>query len=324
MPEQRYKKCFPELLHDVIGDAYNDAGWGHSGECTSMVARMGDFADQDINLTGRMTYAYEMWRSAGKAILRLDPKVVEMCRNTDLPEKLPELPELPFDAFWVDLDGEFSLLDEKTGYHKIEGFIVTKDRMVPKGFKSLIGTPSWLILAIGEDRNQNKNGVMNRDDSIQYFGIMPDLDLMESLDEENFPGLQDVTKILVNMILMWSSDDAIVLEAETPTMPKSPKKLARLKRRGISSEKYWKVGVSPTLKQKRAARPDDYDGPMYLATVRGHYRTYWVNEEPPKEKKLAERLVGGKVSYKIRRFIAPHTAWRRGEGTERNVYRIGL
>tara|TARA_R110002126_G_scaffold45447_1_gene128837 strand:- start:807 stop:1805 length:999 start_codon:yes stop_codon:yes gene_type:complete len=323
------KKTYPEKMADTFkGEPIPGSdGFSCSGSFLHSFAKWEEFqgwSAEDLALSARLSWSFTQWLRADKPIIRLDRALLDVLMNTSLPDELDELPPVPWEGFYVEVEG-FKLLDDATGEHEAEGVFVCKDRMHPsKGDDSVID--ALLFMAVGEDKGpENKDSPMFRDDTIHYFGVIAGKPLRETMHTYGH-GVVAACRVVMNLLLLLSSqNNPLLLTRNVPVPPKSPKKLKRVKRQGRSLEKYWDVTLSPDWhdhKEIDKREIQSWDGPMHITTVRGHYSHYWVTD-PGEGAVLAKKASSaGKKLCKVRRFIAPFRAWRRGEAPKRNVYRL--
>jgi hypothetical protein len=319
------KKSYPEKLEDLFkGPIPGSEDFSCSGSFLHVFDTSQGWDDKDLALTARLGWAFTQWMRADKPIIRLEQELIELLMNTSLPDELDELPPVPWDGFYVEVRG-FKLLDDSTGEHEAEGVFVCKDRMHPsKGSSSVID--ALLFVAVGEDKGEDKSKgeYLSRDDTIHYFSVIAGKPLRETMHTYGH-GVVTACRIVMNLLLLLSSqNNPLQLTRNVPVPPKSPKKLKRIKGQGRSLEKYWDVTLSPEFRDHKEIDKKEvqsWDGPMHITTVRGHYSHYWVGD-PGEGAVLAKKTsTTGKKLCKVRRFIAPFRAWRRGEAPKRNVYR---
>jgi hypothetical protein len=310
-----YSKTYPEMLDGEFGGRGIPGAeeFYCSGQFLGMLENL-PYEARDLQLTARMSWAYTQWLRSSRPIIRLDRELVDLLLQTDLPDELEELPPIPWDGFWVEVSG-FDLLDDETGIHEAEGVFVCKDFMRLK--EDVATRDGFLLLAVGEDKRRSKDNGFFRDDTVHYVGIVANHPL-----RDYHRGVGDVCRIVVNLLLLWSAQNSpLQVKKNTPIPPKSPKKLKRLARQGKSLEKYWQVTVDPAFQgHEKAEKPENWEGPTHLTTVRGHYRCYWVSDTEGAAALGTKTSSTGKTLSKVRRFIAPHRAWRQGEAPSRNVY----
>jgi hypothetical protein len=324
---------YPELAFETLGQipGYHTAQNSGAFYRIFQDVYLPGTPESDKQLTCRVSWAYTQWMRSDKPIIRLSAQLQEFLLDIDLPDTLDELPPMPWDGFWVSLHG-FLLQDEKGESYEVDGVYLAKDTMrmrekvQPDGSRKTLDEPEQEpgILVIGVSKG--RTGVQSldsyqRDDILHYFGIAPGSPLREDTQQYGM-GTEEIARIAVNLLLLWSAQgNPMQLEERIPQKPKSPKKVKRLARRGKSVEKYWFVSLDPAYSTPTQSRPDDgYDGPLHLTTVRGHYRTYWVRDTEGAAVLDTKKNATGKTLRKVRRFIYPHKAWRRGEAPERNVY----
>ena len=333
------KKTFPELMLDEMGGPMpGSEDWGCSGDFKEVIENVlrdhhyggAQPGQDDIDLTTRMSWGYTQWLRSNMPIIRLDPDLVELLLQTDVPDKLEELPPLPWAGFWVEAQG-FELVDKRTGVHAAEGVMACADTMWYEGR----AVDAILLLAVGEDKRGGRNrpsghaSALWRDDSVHYVGIVAEGELRERLKAYGH-GIEEACRIVVNLLLLWTAvNNPLVFRETTIDPPKGIKKQKRLESQKRSTQKYWHVSVNPAFRDHKRVEGEDSGGPRHLASVRGHFRCYWVTDPYARTEATARGVAvldekispTGKVLCKIRKFIAPHWAWRKGEGSKKNVYR---
>lgn len=272
--------------------------------------------EEDVQLSARMSWSLISWNRNGRAIVRIDEDLERMLLETDLPKSLEAAPNAPWDSFFIPVNSEFIVEHWDSGEHAVEGIFLTRDRIKISSAPDAKVADGWIILVVGVDKGGFGNDPYRKDDALHYASIVPGLPLMDAIGGYKYKGLVEAARIAINLLLLWESENCPLLRKEkSPRIPKSPKKLKRIQRQGRSTAKYWHVAIDEKTygRTKKAMRSaEGYDGPMHKTLVRGHYNHYWVSEtDTPLEKKVTE---DGKIRYKVRRFIAPHWAWRRGEG----------
>lgn len=325
------RKTYPELLHDMFGGHIPGADRARcSGDFLSILERTFSqrrFSHEDLHLTCRMAWCYTQWLNSSRPIVRMSQELVEYLLDIDLPDSLEELPPLPWDGFWIVVEG-FDLIDPTTGAHGVEGVYVSKDFMLARqeGIGARVArkgeaVTGYLVMGVGETAGGGVRRNAWADDTIHYIGITANNPLRSRVVEYGH-GMEKTIRVVLNLLLLWTAqDNPLAVGTETPPVPKSPKKLKRLERQSRSLQKFWRVSLQPgSTHHTRTEERPDWDGPMHLTTVRGHYRCYWVADTQGAAALGEKTSSSGKTLTKVRRFIYPHRAWRRGERPEANTY----
>lgn len=325
--KSKNKKTHPEILEDMAKihgfrgeNPYGNLPAKSSGDVYRMLSGM-DAEVGDINVSVRVTWGAIQWARSGKPILKMSDELRDVLLKTDVPDEVDVLPNMPFDGMYLIVDGGFDLFDKKTGDHQIEGIYVAKDRM-RRSADAVDGTDGLLVMAVGEDKGGERAGML-RDDTIQYFGILPNAKL--KLQEDQLAGFQETLRVVLNLLFLWNVEGSpVTMKTVTPTTPKSPAKKKKLDRRGYSTAKYIELGIKKefTSLDLNKDQVENWSGPTHISYVRGHFRKYWVTD-PKDAQVIAERTSdAGKKLFCIRRFIAPHRALRRGEEPGVNIYKV--
>lgn len=321
------KKTHPELLEDAAraqgfrgGNLYADLPVQCSGDVYRMLSEM-NASEGDLNVSVRVTWGAVQWERSGRPILRMTDELRDVLIKTDVPDTVDVLPDMPFDGMYLIVDGGFELFDKTSGMHRIEGIYVAKDRL-RRSDKSNESVEGILVMAIGEDKGGSKSGML-RDDTIQYFGIIPNGNLR--FREAEMVGFRETLRVVLNLLFLWNVEGSpVTMTSKTPSTPKSSAKKKKLDRRGFSTAKYIELGIKREFVSRDVERSQvaNWDGPTHIAYVRGHFRKYWVSD-PKGAQVLGEKdSESGKKMICIRRFIAPHRALRRGEDPGVNIYKL--
>jgi hypothetical protein len=321
-----FDKTYPEKLSTIFpgGKIPGSDRAVCSGSFLRMMGEAGIFHSDksDLELTARMSWAYTQWNRAERPILRIDEDLCQVLMDTDLPEELEVLPDVPWDGFYLVLPPIFDLIDDRTGAHKAEGLYLCKDLMRQDKEATTV-VEGFLVVAVGDDKRASPNS-LDRDDTIHYFGLVANKPIREVIRGYGH-GTVEASRIVLNLLLLWGSqNNPVTMSKMTPSQPKSPKKLKRLERRGKSLQKYFQLSLKEGFLSDAVDESEkkEWDGEMHVTLVRGHYSYYWVLD-PEGAATLGERSSKtGKTLYKVRRFIAPHRAWRRGPDPARNIYSV--
>lgn len=278
---------------------------------------------EDVETSGRVSFAMMQWHHSGKPILHLSPELQQMLLATDLPKSIEELPELSFDGFYLVVPGGFFLSDPVSGLHEIEGIYLCRDRWIRRDGIGEI-EDGILVCAIGEDKgNPDTASGQVLNDSIHFFGLLSN-EKLDRLTNHKKDGLEEVLRIVINLILLWDTEESPVTQKVVkPPEKKSPKKQKRMARRHISNLKYIELGVRPGYWNRSVVGDVPAgEGPVHVTMVRGHFRTYWVCDA--KEARVLDTRKSAKdvTTYKVRKFIKPHAAYRRGEALTSNNYEV--
>lgn len=307
------KITHPEMM-DQIGviEPLSKTGARCSAHAKEIIGR-----EPDRETTAIVAWAAIQWFRAGKPIFRLEAELLQALMNTRLPEGEIEIPEIPFEGFFIDLDGEWVLEDKETGEHKIDGIYVCRDLV--NGRPEIV--QGILVVAMGEDKNKS---LMDRNDTVQYFATKQMQDLSKYDCSQR--GFREVVAVSMNLLmLMASAKESVEAEEVTPTRPKSPKKIKRAKRKGLSFSKYTVLRLSEKAKSSIQSSTDksktEWDGPTHTVIVRGHWHKYWVLD-PGNRQVFNQSTRGEKEIYLIRKWIHPYPAIRRGPDPKRNVYKV--
>lgn len=281
-----------------------------------------DMQDPNIAVSGRVLWANVQWVRSGRPILRLDDDLRDLLLKTEPPtEPLDVLPKIPFDGFYLVVDGGFQLYDQISGLHQVEGIYVCRDQMY-KSHVDKTMCEALLVIAVGEDKGGVKDGLL-RDDTLSYFGIIAGGD-PEVYKHANLK-IKETLQVVLNLLLLWNSEKSpVTMKTVEPPQPKSPGKRKKLERRGMSSVKYIRIGLERDYLRHdvNTDAVQGWDGPTHIAMIRGFFRRYWVVEKPETQV-LGERLSAtGRPLYLIRRFVAPHKALRRGEAPTPNMFEV--
>jgi len=274
-----------------------------------------------MRLQAILSWAMYQWETQGRVILRMDHDLATALLNTRMEDTPVEtLPELPFDGFYIHCPNVFRVYNRQTGIHKGEGIYVFRDSILPyAGADKMV--PALGFLAIGEDLS--RQSTLPGNDAVIYSFLIAG----KCVDDPMLGGLEGIREaihIAMNFLLLFNSEEALSILAVKPPVPKSPKKLKRIERRGLSTHKYFDV----TLKNKkpwgervdRQHQPQDWDGPWHVATVPGFFRRYWYKYPPEGVHVIATKTKDNALWFCTRKFIAPHEAWRRGQARDVNTY----
>jgi len=273
--------------------------------------------DPSRDTTAIVAWAAIQWFRAGKPIFRLEAELLQALMNTNIPEGEITVPEIPFEGFFIDLDGEWVLEDRATGDHKIDGIYVCRDLV--NGKPKIVS--GLLVVAMGEDKNKS---LMDRDDTVQYFAMRQTQDLSKYDCSQR--GFREVVAVSINLLmLMASAKESVEAEEVTPTRPKSPKKIKRAKRKGLSFSKYTVLRLSEKAKSSIRSSTDknktEWEGPTHTVIVRGHWHKYWVLDAEGRQV-FDKKTANGKSLFLIRKWIAPYPTTRRGEGGRRKIIKV--
>ena len=274
-------------------------------------------------VTGRAMWAHVQWVRSERPILRLSDELRDVLLRTEIPrEPLDKIPEVPFDGFFLVVDGGYTLRDAATGEHEIEGIYVCRDRVYKTKKREEI-VDGLQIVAVGEDKGGKVASGWMRNDTLTYFTIVGGVNLTELYDGSI--SVKETLQVVLNLLLLWNSERSpVVTKSVTPPTPKSPGKRKKLERRGLSVSKYIRLEIREGYLKTEVARDgvEGWDGPTHVALVRGFFRRYWVTEKPEAQI-LGEKISStGKPMYLVRRFIAPHRALRRGAAPDQNTYEV--
>ena len=333
----RHKKTHPEIVEtsDKLGRKFSDFLAAEpiltSGEMLHLVnGLLTDVAPEvsrdlmkDKDVSGRVMWAHVQWVRSDRPILRLSDELRDLLLRTEIPqEPLDKMPEIPFDGFYLVVDGGYTIVDNVTGDHEIEGIYVCKDKMYrSKEDREVVD--GLQVLAVGEDKGGAPASGLMRNDTLTYFAIVDKVRL--DLLYDSALSIQETLRVVLNLLLLWNSERSpIVTKSVTPPTPKSPGKKKRMERRGVSTAKYIRLELERGYLQKDVVRDaiEGWDGPTHIAMVRGFFRRYWVAEKPESQILGEKTSHTGKTLYLIRRFVAPHRALRRGEAPETNTYEV--
>lgn len=269
-----------------------------------------------VRLSLRTTWCMAQWLRSNKPLLVVADDLRDLLLSTDLPKEV-ELPHLPFKGFYLSVSG-FTLTDQETGEHPIEGAFIAED--------DFQGEPRITVVGVGAPlpgATEERKARYLRNDTLQYVDLSPgaDLDkLLTSAAGSGMGGFENLLRLVLNLLyLMGTEQSAELLARETVSPPNlGVKKAKRAQRQGRSLLKYVHLSLSSKATSKTPPRPAEaYDGPWTLSMVRGHFRSYWVKD--PQAAKVLEIREDRK---RILKFIPPHQAWRRGEGSQSNTYKV--
>lgn len=323
------KKVHPEIIEDEARaagfsrslDDLAQLPWTCSGELREAMSELeGKHRPVDLEVSCRVTWAGIQWARNGRPILKINEELRNILLMTEPPEEaLDVLPNLPFEGFYIVVDG-FDLLNHETGNHQIEGIYVCRDKM-RRSAASTEAVDALLLCAIGEDKGGKSEDLL-RNDTINYCGIVAGEKLHFLQD---LVGGKETIQVVLNLLFLWNSEGSpITTKTVIPAREKkSPKKLKKLARKH-SLSKYITLGLREgfiTRNEVRADSVQGWSGPTHITMVRGFFRRYWVND-PKGAQVLQRKAAGEREQYLIRKFVAPHPALRRGEAPQPNVFEV--
>ncbi len=292
-------------------------------------------------------YAWLCWAAAGERLLRPTPGVMDLMKRTTPFKELPFMPELPFDAFYVDfaeLDSGARLYHETSGWHAVEGVYVSRQYDEEKG-------ELLRLCLVGEDKRPRKvqkdlRKVFNlfRDDVLVYIYLQAGsplptstdrllaCDAAEELKQEFLEEVTDAVSLVINLLMLFNSSDRPIVTDVRTQVPKSHGKAVKLERQGYSSKSYLRLSVSLDTKKRIADASSEatkkvtgYDGPTHMALICGHFTRKWVLA-PRTNDKVLDRMTreSGAQLHCVWRYVPPHRALRAGPEPKRNLTIVSL
>ena len=312
-----FPRSHPEWVSRIEGfDSMNkmvsESKLESSSEIFAFLAQAG-FPELGLRMGSILHWALYLWAKAGRRIFRLEPQLAEALMNTELPnEVLDVLPDMPFESFYISAPDVFKVKNMETGIHKGEGVYLFRD-FCKISEESTEMVPAIGFLSVGEDLLKNKYELM-RDDALVYCYAVAGKPFIRD-DMKEWEGAEEAVRLGMNFLLVWNSTEALSVKENRPTAPRSQGKMKRLVRRGLSLAPWFGVSLSThstRVMNTMPMQPCGWTGLMHRTHIPGFYRRYWVkNDEGAQVLETKTSEVGNVLSC-IRKFCAPHKAWRRG------------
>jgi hypothetical protein len=300
---------------------------GHTGAILQKIyerAGILDDAASALNVQKRLMWAGMQWSKSGMPIYRMEPELQDMLLNTELPDKLTELPHLPLPGIYLACD-RFKVWNNDTGMHDSEGVYVVEDLVCrSKGAKAERG---YMCISVGKSKNGQRamnpltgkweQGEAVRDDALTWGAIVPDADLKGIKGATQ--GFEEGVRLAMNFLLLWNATGQHLEHKKvSPKLPQG-KKLKRFKSQKKSSTPFFLVTLRDREEAKRIrTEVSGWTGETHRVLVSGHWRRQWL--QLPDE---GTQVVGEKVNEKgtklscVWKYIGPHPAVRRGAGVKR-------
>lgn len=328
-PHRTYPETMWERGYDYICKLIEKKGCTTSGDVWQLLevirAANVPVTGMQTKLTSIVAWAINHWAKSGKPIFRLDPDLMQALINTEIPDEvLMELPNIPFDGFWIDAPDMFDVWNDVTEWHRSEGVLVARDRCVVTDTGEQVDCLS--ISVVGHDKNNGKS--IDRDDAVIYGFLVPG---KKPFEMETGGGKSDSTmhaamKLALNLLFLRNSTQGIELTPVQPTWPKSPGKQKRLNRQGKSHQKYFLVNLKGQARPwgETHGNPNHFNGPSHETVVVGHFRRYWLYD-PGEAQVLAKEPDMKDITktwYCVRKWIMPHKAWRKGMPPNPNTFKV--
>lgn len=251
------------------------------------------------------------------AIWTIEQSTAEALYRTELPfYRFPSFPKIPFRGLYLRLPkGLFQIENNETGMHAVEGFYLVEDKMWNPD------TNKWddaiLVLGTGESKGDFVDPFfgLSRDDAIVFFHLS-DSKSFEYAKKASIRGIPELLHVAVN--LLWALHTRHLHRIDIiPALPKSPGKLKKRSRQGLTMLPYSVIQLS---QPKRASSRSKVSGvrrkrsPDRPVVVSGHWRSYWVlypGEETIIEVKPRMKNIDGELRqegylHRVSRWIHPY------------------
>lgn len=332
--------CYTEIIEDLQFHRLleNVGGWMESVGVPHLQV------NGILNISAMIYYHAIAFELAHKRIYEVTPGLAEQLANTELKGVQTNDLQLPYESIYLVAPPQANLrvFNTITGWHRCEGMYLVADPKlsdVESGLTCQSGiTRGWRVLAVGEDKSQNKKSWETSDDALVYFRIplpenRPIDDVLGQIhdtysDTTNNPRLdlagwgemarewQCIFKWMMNAVLYvthvepgnhWiCNDEARRLWERMEKLPKKSPKKEKLKKRfkELDPQYRWLLGSKIVINRggKFGNKREIVNQRNILKTkvrVPGHWR----------------RVAHGKGrSERTWRFIVPY--WRNKDGIE--------
>ena len=294
-----------------------------------------------LDPTPLVTWGLIQWRKSHRPIYVLDADLAYALANTEPPEDaFDELLRLPFDGLYVAVPPVFTVYNEDTGDHPVEGFFLMNDsgkedaECRPTHSVTIISVGSAKKGAVVEEGVRRMYESIGREeladelnDALQYSPIYPgENPLKTRFSKEEHNGLRLCTRIAVNLLMALHSTKRITAKKkDPPKLPTSSSKRAKLERNWstlpytqLSFTKLTGMGEEEAKEReaKQTIRAEGNERAKVRAhIVPGHWNRYWVTKKKvgPNDKPDGEQTdaTTGETLYRVRRWLLPYI---RGEG----------
>lgn len=261
--------------------------------------------------------------------------------NTRPPMQVFELlPRVPVSGMYVAIPPIFTIYNNLSGHHKIEGFYLSENlvrcyadpakRRKKIGddvdLKDLVQEPGVTIVAVGEDKRADyadKHKLAPVDDALFTFHLLPgdSLQLEDATVEQE--GQQELIYLVTNLLYLLQRTKGQIAEVRelVPPYLLGDDRAARRARerennKGRSALAHTVLRLSEKAKasQKASGAKSGTEKDIARHIVAGHIHSYWVSNPEDQPVLSVKEEEGGKKKHLIHKWLLPY--WRgSGEAT---------
>lgn len=297
---------------------------------------MGDRMDHTQILTIHALYS---WLIHNQPMYILDEDLAWALINTRPPmTDFDLLPKVPVSGMYVVIPPCFSIYNNQSGEHKIEGFYLTEnlvrcyadparrrekvEREDVLDLNDYIQEPAITVVAVGEDKQAeyaSKNNLAPQDDALFTFHLLPGEPLkLENVTQEQL-GHQELVYMVTNLLYLLQRTKGQITEIREDFVPslrgddrKSRRERERENAKGRSVLAHTILRLSEKAKASQKASSSGGEKDMARHIVAGHIHSYWVSN-PEDQPVLAVKGEEGKQLHLIHKWLLPY--WR-GSGEQ--------
>ncbi len=255
--------------------------------------------------------------------------------NTRPPmETFDLLPRVPVSGMYVAIPPIFTIYNNQSGHHKIEGFYLSENlvRCYADPAKrrqkisddvdldELTQEPGVTIVAVGEDKQADyadKNKLAPVDDALFTFHLLPGdtLRLGDVAVEQD--GQQELVYMVTNLLYLLQRTKGQISEVreEAPPYLKGDDRAARRARareneKGRSALSHTILRLSEKAKaaQKASSAKSGTEKDIARHIVAGHIHSYWVSNPEDQPVLSVKEGDDGKKKHLIHKWLLPY--WR--------------
>jgi hypothetical protein len=291
-----------------------------TGETAAIMQSYG--VDPSDVTVGPMMWAMLRWFENNRPIYFLDRALAETLTHTEIPMATFDLPVwLPDDGMYIVLPPLFTIQNDISGQHVVEGVYLVKDTVAvsdtrgPAFPSRSLGSPRLIeshetgfhvapaIMCVGIGKEKPGQG-----DAIVNFSLMPGTPL-KGAPESTFGGIPELIRVICNLLYALQHTTSIERERCIPALTKkqAERRPGRMEAGGKSAAPYTILRIHGTLRSARSTSvPTEGGKLLHPKRISGHFHQYWVLE-PGTEKVLDRKPGAGGTLCLVEYLLAPYT-----------------
>lgn len=307
---------------------------------------------------GVLIYALAEWTKNGCPLYLLDAPLARALVHTTPPmETFDLLPKVPVSGMYLSLPPIFSLHNDETGLHLVEGVYLMEDDVLvwerktggidPRSCqrrsneekRAMFEDPSLRLvprrgltfLAVGQDRRQSTTlkDAWCRDDALVNCHIAPGVP-MDPYYHDGWAGTAEMFRLVMNLIYLWQTTHHVATRVVPGrTFEGKDRAIRREKERFAANRKsasgYTLLHLdhheAKAASTARALTEVVSTAERARHIVAGHIRRYWVLD-PGEARVMETKEVHGKTRHAVARWMLPY--WRGSGEVAATVKKIVL